>query len=616
MLRHFVPLIVASSLVHAALHPVVLADESRVAKSDLENRVAQLIEELGAEEYTTRERAQEALSRLGLDAYDALMDAQHHPDLEVANRARYLAGSIRVKWIQEYDSSEVKRILRDYEDQAAAERIERMERLAQLDDWTGTEALVRLSRFENVTVLSKTAAVKVLKQPFPDDLKTRKSLVEKIRRGIGISDRVAATWINAFADYLLAPDKPSESWRELITSEIELLRAAPDETTFGIVHDLLRWRYESLTRAGLSEEAAAVLRGSGKLRSGAPDDVLRLLAWLESVEAWGVIDDLATTNRKRFERDSRLMYRWAEAQLRQGLSEVANQTAAQAFQLPSEDRLLVAEQLRHRGLFPWSIREFRQIFQNEPEGDEASVTARIALSELLHDRLRDLEAAETLRPLADRLESDDAFRRRFAERNRSPAPILSRMHFFYAEHHRLAGNRAKQIENMKLGIGQDPTDADLLIAMYRLEEMDDTWRTSTQELIAEAVESFRGTIRERRDLLKQMDQMDGGDRFLPEIQKALASALNQLAWLVANTEGDYQEALENSLESVRLKPNDGGLLDTLARCYYSVGDLEKAAKHQAEALSLEPHSGQLQRQLKFFQDAMRASNPPNAGSDR
>ena len=80
---------------------------------------------------------------------------------------------------------------------------------------------------------------------------------------------------------------------------------------------------------------------------------------------------------------------------------------------------------------------------------------------------------------------------------------------------------------------------------------------------------------------------------------------NQLAWLIANTEGDFQEALRASRKAaLELRPNDPGLLDTLGRCYYALGDLENAVKYQSKAVEFNPHSGLMNKQLVLFQEAL------------
>jgi tetratricopeptide (TPR) repeat protein len=90
--------------------------------------------------------------------------------------------------------------------------------------------------------------------------------------------------------------------------------------------------------------------------------------------------------------------------------------------------------------------------------------------------------------------------------------------------------------------------------------------------------------------------------------RSFAVACNQYAWLVGNTIGDYQEAVKLSQESVKIcqqlpemKPSYAGYLDTLGRAYYGAGDVPNAVKHQAMAVALSPASGQIRRQLEFFQ---------------
>ena len=99
-----------------------------------EDRVRQLIAELGAEQYTRREMAQQELQRLGVEAFDALLAAQHHDDIEIASRARYLLRSIPIRWTTDGDEADVKSLLRKYDEGGHEERQNRMEQLAALDD--------------------------------------------------------------------------------------------------------------------------------------------------------------------------------------------------------------------------------------------------------------------------------------------------------------------------------------------------------------------------------------------------------------------------------------------------------------------------------------------------
>ncbi len=102
-------------------------------------------------------------------------------------------------------------------------------------------------------------------------------------------------------------------------------------------------------------------------------------------------------------------------------------------------------------------------------------------------------------------------------------------------------------------------------------------------LIKEAADMFRGQI--------QQDPED-------------STPYNQLAWLIANTEGDQQEALRCSQKSLELKPNEAGYLDTLGRCYYALDDYQNAVKYQSQAVEINPFSGLMTKQLALFRDAL------------
>ena len=80
---------------------------------------------------------------------------------------------------------------------------------------------------------------------------------------------------------------------------------------------------------------------------------------------------------------------------------------------------------------------------------------------------------------------------------------------------------------------------------------------------------------------------------------------NQWAWLVSNTEGDFNKAVKRSQHSLELQPESPSYMDTLGRCYYAVGDLDSAIKVQRKAVALHPHLMVMQRQLKLFEDELQ-----------
>ncbi len=133
--------------------------------------------------------------------------------------------------------------------------------------------------------------------------------------------------------------------------------------------------------------------------------------------------------------------------------------------------------------------------------------------------------------------------------------------------------------------------------MYRLQPADEAWKTETRELIEDAVKQFTDTLAE----LKQQ----GEDTY----QSELASTYNQLAWLIGNTEGDYEAAVRYSHNSLDIRPQTAGYLDTLGRCYFAIKDYENAVRYQRRAAKLEPFSEQIQRQLTEFEQVL-SNQPP------
>jgi tetratricopeptide (TPR) repeat protein len=253
-------------------------------------------------------------------------------------------------------------------------------------------------------------------------------------------------------------------------------------------------------------------------------------------------------------------------------------------------------------LLDWSIREYRHVMRQAEPGSLDDLNARLMLAELLHDQAQDEEAAVVLQGAVEQMETNPVVLHRMGQQlEREPASVKSRMHYFFAESFRAQANLEKQREHLRQGVADDPKDADVLIAMYRLQRADPAWRQQTRDLIRKAAEEFDGEIQ----LYTQFEAQADNEALRAAIQYRLATLHNQLAWLIGNTEGDYQRALESSQQSLKYRPDTAGYLDTLARCYFALKDHENAVKYQRRATELEPHSGQIRRQLTLFEEALR-----------
>ena len=134
-----------------------------------------------------------------------------------------------------------------------------------------------------------------------------------------------------------------------------------------------------------------------------------------------------------------------------------------------------------------------------PEYDMAVVTAatagsvvdfkaRFRLSELLHDQARELPAAEVLRPVCDLMEKDETAKDTCGRAYRTPESVISRMHYFFACHFHEQGDSAQERKHLDSAIASDPTDADALIAMYRVQQADEAWKQKTRRAIEETTD--------------------------------------------------------------------------------------------------------------------------------
>jgi tetratricopeptide (TPR) repeat protein len=241
----------------------------------------------------------------------------------------------------------------------------------------------------------------------------------------------------------------------------------------------------------------------------------------------------------------------------------------------------------------WAEDEYRRAAELAERGKYVSIDARIRLSEVLHDRGADADAAKLLDEVVADMEKNHQENEDNENGRRSLETTRARMHFFYACSLTRPDERNDRIRRLIDAVTEDSSDADALIAIYRIENLDPPLVEQNRKMIREAAEQFR----------QQMQQ-----------QPDDPTPYNQFAWLVANTEGDYREALrcsEKSLELVRANPaltgSESSLLDTLGRCYYAVGDYENAVKAQSRAVELEPESGLMSGQLEIFREALKKS---------
>lgn len=554
-----------------------------------EAEIQALIEQLGDSDYFVREGAQTELARLGFEAFDALTAAEHHADFEIATRARHLLKLNLVAWTDSSDTARVNAMLVGYENLTFTARVAKLNDLAQIEDDEGLPALCRLVRFERSALLSKLAASAVLgNEPRSEAGKARRRQV--VDAQLTGSKRPGAQWLLTAVQADEQPEQSAARWTELVDQEIAALDRFPGDSQAELVVRLLRWQVQLWQRLNRRDEALAVMRKIVQLEDGRGNSLTQLLGMLTEAQAWEVIDEVAERFEARLNREPMLLYALARARRAQGDEAATAEAVGRARQVFVGDddgriRLELARTLQGQGLVEWANDEYRLAMKLTETGSLIHLASRRMFAEYLHDQDADLEAAETLDGAAAQM--DQNVQRGNESNNGGLAieSVRSRAKYLRAVHAAAAGDRVEERRLLHEAIGHDSKDAEVIIAMFRLPDQTPAEREATAALLKIAADEYRRLIQREPDN---------------------ETMYNQLAWLISNTEGDFDEALRCSQKSLELRPGEAGYLDTLARCYYAKGDLANAVKYQTQAAQLEPHTRQINKQLELFRTALEA----------
>ena len=571
------------------------------AVDPMSKRIELLIRDLASDRYSRRQQAATELRHIGAPAVDQLLVAQYHSDPEISLTAKRLLGQLGLVFVRENDATVVKYALRNYQGLPSPARADRGSWLAELEDGRGIDAVCRIVRYEISELLAKQVALDLMESVDGTDSEQRERLSRSVRETLGDSQRRPAKWLRALDRSWKGPPNQAGmlgAWNQLIDEETELLEGA--QSAPSIVARLTQQYAEQAWRAGSPDLVRKAVLQLVELRRDSSRQLLQLCRWLMDHDRGDLFEELIYEQFEELRQDNPVLcYCAAELQKQRGDNEQAESLANKAFEMtlagardPREVMILRFETAIHlegRGLTDWAVREYQRIIETNIRHWQMSDIRRRSirlLAELLHDRQRDKEAADILALLVKDFEELV-----FDEEEIEPdmRDILSRHYYFRSEQFRQEANREKQIEFLEKGIKVNPVDADVLIAMYRLPRADEEWKTMTRQYLRDA----EGTFNDRIKVL----EADG----IVANRSEIATELNQVAWLIGNTEGPQKAAVQQSIRSLELRPRSAGSLDTLGRTYFAVGDLGNALKYQRRAVELEPHSQQIRRQLVEFE---------------
>ena len=592
------------------------SDADRASAGDFPDaaRVAMLIEQLASDRFIERRQAEQDLLDRGMQVFDQIDAATRHPDPEVAASCKFVLSQLTISWARRDDSPRMKSYLSRYGALAESERMRYVDRIAQSDPQESAPALVRIIRYDTSPQVSAYAAMQLLDPYFPAlylderqsiDFEWDAELARLLRNEAGTSVRPAMDWVHALAVQIETPGKATAAWQPVVDRFGKLIDNANYDEFQQQQYTALLW---NLFRVNVQIEDWNAATGMiDELVSVRPAERERSLSVLIGVavdrQAWSLLDHALAEHRTLMDASKDVLYRAAHARFIQEEKQAASDLADAAFAVRVgetgssvlSDAMYVAARLQRQSHTDWARREYRDAIDNSPAGSATNAFAHWWLADSLYDWEQYEDAASVLGELADVLRNNSqasANYRRLQNRHvlggsRGGLPtfdeIFGREDFFLACHYKSTGELDKQWQHLKQSMEHEPANADTLIAMYRASEPE----SSQRQMVLRKIDMLA------QDFMRQIDESP---------QEPLG--YNQWAWLISNTEGDYQKAIRYSHRSLELLPDTAGYLDTLGRCYFAAGDIENAIKYQKQAVELDSSMKVLQRQLDEFEAAL------------
>ncbi len=567
-------------------------EPNRPAISAAESTKA-LIAQLGSADFAKRREAEARLIELGAAAFDDLHHAQADSDLEIASQSQYLLHRVPIDWARPYDSAAVRELMANYAKVNSVERHEMIAELDALEEAAGLAALSRIAHFELSMALAKHAALAVLndrnKHEQDHSLRSRLILEE-----IGTSPRDSAQWLRLYASQLGDRQKIDPQWLTLIDEETERMKEDRDRTSLSLLLRLMEFHVQLSKDYAQPEPLFETLRRRIDLLAEETeherDAIVQAINWCIKNEQWPALGMLETHYSQSIKADRLLLYLVAAGRAAHHLPVEAAELAKRAYNhvaFDVEERNRVGDVVADLGHHDWAEREWRFVIDKTPLTSTQSMIARTSVANwCLHDRGEDKAAAELLGEVCDAVDGDPEMKNTVMADSEASYylnnMLRTQREYFTACHLESQEDFNGQRKALEKAFSRNYKDPDVLIAMHRLQEADDTYRERVKGRIVRALAEVEQEI---------------------ENEPNEPNGYNHYAWLVSNTEGDFDKAIRYSLKSLELSPDTPSYLDTLGRCYFAAGDLENAIKSQRQAVKMHPQVQVMQKQLEMFEKA-------------
>ena len=520
-------------------------------------QIQQWIQQLGDESFLLRQRAESLLIRAGIQAYPDLQRAKQSRDVEVAQRAEAILSQIEQTFLDSENRSIAFWVQQYMTAPSSALKAQIIWILANptldLNNGEGVSMLCRLVRFEGNAALRLEAAKSLIASP-PFLPAQRKK------------------WYRYIQDNLHDPG--DDELLQCVAQYAKLwcaLDAANEKTTPAFQEQVRQVSAETLRL--LEKPENGILPGSGV-------DILLRYAVAELQDAAGLNEDRdkVVSAALAVQADTT---RETELTLFVGLDD----------ELPINEHFYVGQCLRWRYRFHWALPHFQKVIET------GHVLVRVEASE---------EAAKIALYLADYSSAASFFGKRI-EILQSPdykgsntaqlVPLAQRQKAYClaekasAEENWTAASeavlQALAVSNARIAVD----DIDLVILAHRIckqrSDVDQEFRDKAGQILKQVWQSI----------------VDDYNR-VPELRvEKLPGTCNSAAWLLANTDGDFQSALTLVEAALKAAPDDPSILDTLAHVYFLGGKFDEAIRVQEDVVRAAPEAVVFHRALERFKRA-------------
>jgi len=528
-------------------------------EDDTRSQIKQWVQQLGDESFVVRQRAESLLIRSGIQAYSELQRAKQSHDVEIVRRAEYVLSQIEQAfldlenpktafWIKEYmrAPNQVSQALIIWALASPA---------LDLSKGEGLQTLCRLVWFEESPALRLEVTKTLIASP-PFTPVLRQKWYQHIRdttHSLGNDEllQTLAHYANLWCDLDEADNKQTESFQEQVrqvgAETLRLLEHPENRIQKGSAIDiLLRYAVAELQdTAGLTEErdktvASALAVQSEKLQVSDQENSIVLYDMLFSSAHFHV--GLCLRGRFRLH--------WALAHFRKGM-----ETGDIEFRIRSS---LMAASLSH---YLADFAAGADYFDKQIELLESPEY------KAMNDPTR--EAARAKRNKAHCLAEKAAAEENWEETRQFVLQALSVPHVEITEE-----------------------DADLAILIHRLRKR---LPDSDREFF-DRTESVLKLV--WRSIVQEFEQSPTGLQM-----EQTPNTCNTAAWLLANTDGDYQTALTFIETTLKTNPDEANYLDTLAHIHFLGGKIDEAIRVQEQVVRMAPEATVFQNALVRFKRA-------------